>query len=213
IRLGREKVGDAGSRSTGRVVQLLARAGFLVARDEVAHRVGLSGRTAAGDVLLATAVDLGLLGIAGRSVEVRTRRDRQTARDQQTCGRYKSLVLLHVCLLEKDLSAAHRPPVRRAGSATSCAAQRRASVRARPREVIVTVNDIESIQKQTTGEAVVWAGEFATRRVITTRQECGFRNAQSPEYSSELGKRLPGRRHAPRPSLEVQHSLPNSSGC
>jgi hypothetical protein len=55
---------------------------------------------------------------------------------------------------KNNLSAAHRPPVRRAGNATSCAPQRRASLRARPRALNVTNIDIESIRKQTTDEAI-----------------------------------------------------------
>jgi hypothetical protein len=64
-------------------------------------------------------------------------------------------VLLHVCLLENNRLAAHRPPVYRAGNAAPHAPQRRASVRARQRALNVTNIDIESIRKQTTGEAIV----------------------------------------------------------
>jgi hypothetical protein len=69
---------------------------------------------------------------------------------------------------KNNLSAAHRPPVRRAGNATSCAPQRRASLRARPRALNVTNNDIESIRKQTTDEAIVGSAEFATPDAICT---------------------------------------------
>jgi putative MFS transporter len=80
-------------------------------------------------------------------------------------------VLLHVCLLENNLSAAHRPPVGRAGNATSCAPQRRTSLRARPRALNVTNIDIESIRRQTTDEAIVESGEFAEFiRVLATVQ-------------------------------------------
>jgi hypothetical protein len=72
-------------------------------------------------------------------------------------------VLLHVCLLENNRLAAHRLPVYRAGNATSCAPQRRASVRARQRALNVTDIDIESIRKRTTGEAIVVVGGFAIR--------------------------------------------------
>jgi hypothetical protein len=64
-------------------------------------------------------------------------------------------VLLHVCLLENNRLAAHRLPVYRAGNAAPYAPQRRASVRARQRALNVTNIDIESIRKQTTGEAIV----------------------------------------------------------
>src|ERR1700744_2786948 len=120
----------------------------------MAHRVGLSGRTAASDVLLAPAIDLDALGVFRRGVEARTCRDRQTARPQQPGGGKESLVLLPVCLLENTPLAAHRPPVCRAGNVLSCAAEHRASIRARPRELIVTFIDIEPIGKQKTREDV-----------------------------------------------------------
>jgi hypothetical protein len=87
-------------------------------------------------------------------------------------------VLLHVCLLESNRLAAHRLPVYRAGNAPPYAPQRRASVGARQRALNVTNIDIESIRKQTTGEAIAGAVEFAIRVGINIAEGHGSRAAQ-----------------------------------
>ena len=59
IRSAGEKIGDPGARSVGGVVQGLPGAGLPIGGDEFRHRVGLCGRAAGRQRLLAAAVHLG----------------------------------------------------------------------------------------------------------------------------------------------------------
>src|SRR5271154_3062223 len=77
------------------------------------HRVGLSGRTTACEVLLAPAVDVDAPGVRRRRVEVCACRECKTARDKQAGSRPGSVVLHDVCLLETTGLATHRLPVSR----------------------------------------------------------------------------------------------------
>src|SRR5580693_1556139 len=118
------------------------------------HRIGLSGRTAAGEVLLAPAVDVDTLRVRRRRVEVCACRKCKTARDQQAGSRPGSVVLHDVCLLENNRfshTSAARSPAR---NVMLCTSQRRPSNPARQPALNVTNIEIESSQKRTTGEAI-----------------------------------------------------------
>src|ERR1700761_7958700 len=76
----------------------------------MAHRIGLSGRTAAGEVLLAPAVHIDALGVCRRRVKVCACREYSAARDEQAGDDPGSVVLLHVCLLRNTVR--HTPVAR-----------------------------------------------------------------------------------------------------